>query len=278
MEPYGRNNSLSILVYTDLDGTLQDWSSYSYDSALTALSALRKNNIPLIICSSKTRAEIKEIRLGLKNSHPFISENGGGIFIPDTYFQHEVSCDKRDQDYCIIELGTAYAKIRAVLEEVRSSLGMNIRGFGDLSIAEVADLCGFSSGLALLAKQREYDEPFLLEDPVSAVAVEDIARRAGLKIERGGRFHHLTGTNDKGKAVSLLTGLYGQKSKSLKTIGLGDSPNDLSMLEAVDFPVLVQKPDGSYDPSVRLEDLIFAPGIGPAGWNAAVLKLLDDLL
>lgn len=267
-----------LLVYTDLDGTLLDWQSYSFEPAFPALAILEKKGIPLIICTSKTRAEIEEIRLQLKNNHPFISENGGAIFIPESYFAQDFARNEQDQDYRIIELGTSYSKIREVLEQIQLSLEVKIRGFGDLSALEVAELCGLSPDQAELAKKREYDEPFLVEDSASVARIEKIARRSHLKVERGGRFFHLTGANDKGKAVSRLTGIYRKKSKSLKTIALGDSLNDLPMLKAVDIPVLVQKPDGNYDSSVELDNLILAPGIGPVGWNAAVLKLLNDLL
>jgi hypothetical protein len=50
------------------------------------------------------------------------------------------------------------------------------------------------------------------------------------------------------------------------------------MLKAVDYPILVKKLDGSYDPSVKLDNIILASGDGPAGWNDALLKLLDHLL
>ena len=46
------------------------------------------------------------------------------------------------------------------------------------------------------------------------------------------------------------------------------------MLAAVDQPILVQRPDGSYDSTVRLPRLLHASGIGPVGWNAAVLTIL----
>jgi mannosyl-3-phosphoglycerate phosphatase len=49
------------------------------------------------------------------------------------------------------------------------------------------------------------------------------------------------------------------------------------MLKAVDYPILVQKPDGSYDPSVKLDNLILAPGSGPKGWCRALLKLLNEI-
>ena len=268
----------SILVYTDLDGTLLDFHSYSFEPALPALTILKKKNIPLIISTSKTRAEIEKTRLQLKNIHPFISENGGAIFIPKTYFLQDFDCDREDQDYRIIELGTAYQKIREVLKQIQLSFPGKIRGFGDLSVKEVAYLCGFLPDQAQFSKKREYDEPFLVEDSIVIAQTKKIARRFHLKIERGGRFFHLTGANDKGKAVSLLTNIYRKKSKSLKTIALGDSQNDVPMLKAVDFPVLVQKPDGKCDSSIKLDNLILASGVGPTGWNVAVLKLLDDLL
>jgi mannosyl-3-phosphoglycerate phosphatase len=45
------------------------------------------------------------------------------------------------------------------------------------------------------------------------------------------------------------------------------------MLERVDCPVSVQKQDGTYDPQIDVPGLIRAEGIGPAGWNKAILDL-----
>lgn len=86
------------------------------------------------------------------------------------------------------------------------------------------------------------------------------------------------GGSDKGRACRLLIDCYRRQFNSqrslLVTVAIGDSLNDLPMLAAVDRPVLVQKPDGSYDSEVRLANLIRAPGIGPAGWNQAILDLV----
>ncbi len=64
--------------------------------------------------------------------------------------------------------------------------------------------------------------------------------------------------------------------EDLGTVRIGDSLNDLPLLLSIDCPVLVQKPDGSYDPDITLPVLIRAPWIGPAGWNFAVLELLKQ--
>jgi mannosyl-3-phosphoglycerate phosphatase len=74
------------IIFTDLDGTLLDYSTYSFEKALPALQLLKEKDIPLIICSSKTKKEIEYYRKKLDNHHSFISENGGGIFIPKGYF------------------------------------------------------------------------------------------------------------------------------------------------------------------------------------------------
>jgi len=75
----------NILVFTDLDGTLLDSDTYSYKSALPALKLIKNKKIPLIFCSSKTKSEIEMYRKRIGNDDPFISENGGGIFIPKDY-------------------------------------------------------------------------------------------------------------------------------------------------------------------------------------------------
>jgi mannosyl-3-phosphoglycerate phosphatase len=266
-----------LLVFTDLDGTLLDHETYSFDAALPALKTLDERVIPLIICTSKTRAEIEEIKRTLHTTHPFISENGGALFIPKDYFSHSFQFTREDSHYCIIEFGTPYPQLREVFNQMCTSLPGKLRGFGDLSAQEVAELCSLSLAHATLAQQREYDEPFLLDDEAAEETVKEIATRAHLHLNRGGRFYHLIGNCDKGKAVLHLRDIYQQKSPHIKTVALGDSLNDLPMLEAVDYPILIQKPDGSYDPSIKLDNLILAPGSGPSGWCKAIVELISRL-
>ncbi|MFH0811726.1 MAG: HAD hydrolase family protein [Pseudomonadota bacterium] len=71
-----------IIIFTDLDDTLLDTYTHSFERALPALEFLKQKAIPLILCSSKTKREIEFYRKKLGNNHPFISENGGGINYP----------------------------------------------------------------------------------------------------------------------------------------------------------------------------------------------------
>jgi mannosyl-3-phosphoglycerate phosphatase len=278
MSEYRSQKKYQYLVFTDLDGTLLDHETYSFEPALSAIHALKKRNIPLIICTSKTRAEIEQVRTELHNTHPFISENGGAIFIPKNYFSSTFPFTREEPNYFIIELGIPYSKLREVFHLIKNLKPGKIKGFGDFSPQEVAEICGFSLQKANLAKKREYDEPFILENDAALNKILETAKDSNLQITRGGRFYHLLGDNDKGKAILLLKNIYKEKSKHLKSIALGDSLNDLPMLEVVDYPILVQKPNGSYDPSVELNNLILASGRGPSGWCNAVFKLLNKSL
>lgn len=265
------------IVFTDLDGTLLDYSAYSFDKALPALNALKQEDIPLVICSSKTTTEIEYYREKLENHHPFISENGGGIFIPKGYFAFDIRIGAYDiteeGDYCILRLGARYSALRKGIEELRTE-GFPIRGFGDMTIEEVAALAGLSLKEAAMAKDRDFDEPFILES--SGMQTKDLLRaikEKGFNFTEG-RFFHLIGNSDKGRAVSILIAFYRRQFGTLTTLALGDGPNDISMLREVDYPVIVQRPDGSYDGRIDIPHLIRTEGIGPEGWNRAVNRLI----
>jgi mannosyl-3-phosphoglycerate phosphatase len=52
------------VVVTDVDGCLLD-ETYRWEPARPALDALKKRGIPLVLCSSKTRAEMEPLHADL---------------------------------------------------------------------------------------------------------------------------------------------------------------------------------------------------------------------
>lgn len=269
----------AMVVFTDLDGTLLDGSTYSFDAAREALDALRAHSIPIVVVSSKTRAEIEPFRSRLHNEHPFIVENGGAVFVPSNYFPFQLKAATVHDQYHIVGLGTSYPRLRRALKEIEQELEVELRGYGDMPVEEVVIRTGLSRQEAELAKQRDYDEPFVVENEHCTLeALTQAITTRGLRWTKGDRFHHLMGVQDKGQAVRYLIECYHRQTDRhrdrLITVGIGNSLNDLPMLKAVDRPVLVQQPDGSYEQDIKLPGLILAPGPGPIGWNRAVLSLL----
>ncbi|MCL7415489.1 MAG: mannosyl-3-phosphoglycerate phosphatase [ANME-2 cluster archaeon] len=263
------------VIYTDMDGTLIDHDTYSYEAARPALELIRKKYIPLVFCTSKTRAELEVYCKELEIYHPLISENGGAIFIPEDYFDYPYEYSKISDNYRVIELGTRYDILKNTLKEICTDIQCDVIGFGDMGVDEVCKDTGLEAEAAALAKLRDYDEAFRILSP--APKDEELAReivKRGFNCTRGGRYFHIMGNNDKGRAVEMLTQLYRRKWPRIKTIGLGDSLNDLPMLEAVDIAILVQKAGGIYDPAITHPGIRKGDGIGPAGWNRELINIL----
>jgi mannosyl-3-phosphoglycerate phosphatase family protein len=261
-----------MVIFSDLDGSLLDSRTYSFAQAAEALSLIRQQGVPLVLCSSKTRVELESCRKLLGNDDPFISENGGGVFIPQDSFPGQAEGEQRGA-YRVIVLGTPYDKVRRMFIELRERLGIAVWGFGDMTPEEVAELTGLSPEEAKRAKQRDFDEPFIFEGVPDERFLQAI-EGAGLRWTQG-RYFHLMGNHHKGKAVNLLASLYKRQYKTVVTVGLGDSLNDLPFLLAVDKPVLIRREDGSHDPRIEIPGLYRTEQIGPAGWNEAVLRLLE---
>lgn len=277
-----------IIIFTDLDGTLLDHAAYSFAPALPALELLKKKNIPLVLCSSKTMKEIEFYRGKLRNPHPFISENGGGIFIPKDYFGFDVRdflssieedaltvINDENNNLEVIRLGARYEDLRRAIGSLREK-GFRVTGFGDMTIEEISDLTGLSPTEAELARKRDFDEPFIFSgNENKRTDLLKSITTLGFNFTEG-NFFHLLGNSDKGRAVTIVSALYRKKYGDILTVGLGDNPNDIPMLDRVDYPVIVRKPDGSYHERIQIPGVMKADGIGPAGWNSAVLKIISD--
>lgn len=264
-----------LLIFTDLDGTLLDHNTYSFKDAEYALLLLHQLAIPLILTSSKTRAEITKLQKRLGLNEPFITENGGSISLPPDYMGQHTGAFGKLGPYHGKQFGRPYSQIRTIFEKIRPKY--NIRGFGDMTVEEIMAATGLDREDAILARQRDFSEPFqFLAEPCLQELREDLADQ-GLTITCGGRFFHMIASGqDKGRAVTETTELFQAGcADRLTTVGLGDAENDFAMLKAVDIPVLLPKPDGSYA-NLNLPGLRKAPYPGSKGWGAAIIKILDD--
>jgi len=263
------------IVFTDLDGTLLDSQTYSYDKSLPAVNRLKERDIPVIFCSAKTRAEQEFYLRALALRHPFIVENGSAIFIPRAYFPFPFDYHRAVDDFLVIELGMPYVAVRRLLIKIKEENGFVFRGFADMNVDEIAEITGLSLELAKLAKLREYDEPIKFDMSGKRTLSKFMAKlgEAGLNWVYGGRLYHVMGGGDKGKAVDALTSLYRKMWGAVESIGLGNSLNDGLMLLRVDIPILVEKESGGWE-NMDLPRLRKVQGVGPDGWSRAIAEIL----
>jgi mannosyl-3-phosphoglycerate phosphatase len=260
------------VIFSDLDGTLLHPQTYSFAPAAQALAKLRGQGIPVVISTSKTRAEVELWRERLGNVDPFITENGGAIFIPRGYFPFPIPGAERRGGYDIVAMGVPYPLLVEALRAAAKETGCEVLGFHDMSVAEISVRTLLPVRQAEFAKQREFDEPFEILGSSTSALLLAIEKR-GMRWTRGDRFYHITGPNNKATAVEFLAGLFQRMDAGVETIGIGDGHNDAAFLNVVDVPVIIRSrfaaPLKIAVPSATVTE---APG--PYGWNEAILNLL----
>jgi mannosyl-3-phosphoglycerate phosphatase len=231
----------------------------------------------LVPTTSKTLAEVGPLNRALDNPHPCIVENGSAIAVPEGYFPG-LEEGELASGYRVLRLGPAYSGVLEVLLGLRRARGYRFRGFADMSDAEVAADTGLTLDQANLARQRLCSEPLCWQDSPQALKRfgADLAAR-GLHLTRGGRYYHVLAAVDKADAMARLQRLYRRQGwDGFLSLALGDSPNDLSLLQAADIAGVIPRKDGGrleLNPGKRL---IYAAEPGPAGWNRVVLALIHE--
>ncbi len=231
-------------MITDLDGTLLDHDTYSYEAARPALRRLNELGVPLVIVTSKTAAEVAGLRRGMGVGGVDITENGA-------------------------RSSSSPALCDALIQASRQA-GVQVRGFHQMTDEDVAAASGLPLEIARLARRRQHAEPFLITASDGAERLLAAIDKLGLRWTRGGRFHHLFEQGGKGPAISRLL----QHYPDARSLGLGDAPSDLEMLQVVEDPVIVSS---AHLPTMRrvLPRALVAQGLGHVGWNHAVNSWLD---
>lgn len=275
---------MKLVVFTDLDATLLDPETYSWKAAQPALDILRAEEVPIILVSSKTAAEMEQLNRELAPGDPFIIENGGGIVVRrESPVAHDLEsqgklCEPQGSgDLLTFPLGQHYAELVRILDRMSVMLGCELQGFSAMSDTQVASLTGLPLEDATKARMRDFDEPFILPDDAcdKTNEIEDAAISLGVVAVQGGRFWHLIGHEGKGRAVASLIAVYRRLFGNIRTVGLGDSPNDFAFLELVDIPVILGAAEQRLMIPRSLARARRTSVLGPEGWKEAILEIVS---
>lgn len=267
-----------ILVFTDMDGCLLDHHTYEWEPARPAIETLKRLHVPLVLTTSKTRAEVEYWQRVIGLHEPAIVENGGAILIPAGSLPRlppEAELLPHGKA-AVWRFGWPHAQVVRALHRAGAESQCDVRGFSDMTLEEIAAHCNMPVEQAALASQREYSEPFLVLSPRRESALLQAFMVHGLKMTRGGRFHHAQRHPGKGDAAARLLEWLAGEQIQVTSIGLGDGLNDEGFLRLVDYPVILESAHAG-ELHRLLPKAQRTPRPGPAAWAEAVLSVLKRI-
>src|SRR6185437_12545343 len=93
---------INQVVFTAVEGLLDKRDAVAESEISEGLHLLNRQGLPWVLCSQRTRAEIEPVRRRLEHTHPFLTERGGGLFIPDGYFNlHLDGATRIGRNFCV---------------------------------------------------------------------------------------------------------------------------------------------------------------------------------
>jgi len=257
----------SIWVVSDVDGTLMD-HSYDLTPAKETIKTLQKLSIPVILCTSKTAAEVKVIRKELNLTDPYIVENGAAIY--------GESLSKVNGE---IILGEKYQVLNEILDQISKEIDYSLTPLNNLSDEEATQLTGLKGDSLNLMRDRYWSMPFLNPPTNLEKKINICCKRFNVEVMKGNRMSHLLSINsNKGKAIEALKRY--SNNQNIKIIGLGDSPNDLPLLKQSDFKIVIPGVNG---PNLNLVDKLsrdkftLASEPNGYGWKIEIKRVLNIL-
>lgn len=268
----------NYLVFSDLDGSLLDHHTYSFEQARGCVERLERLRIPLILCSSKTRAEIVELRNALRNNHPFIVENGAAIFIPLRYFPQQPQGTQVLDKHWVHEMAPPRSRWLELLAQIKLEFPAEFETFNSAGMGGVMRMTGLGEAEALRAIDRQFSEPVLwLGQPDRKLQFIQRLQDTGATISQGGRFLSVSGNCDKGRALCWLRDRYqdAASGKTIEDLAIGDSKNDSSMLAAASSALQIRSPVHDFPSLQKTDRLIRTTLCGPAGWTEGVTHWLS---
>ena len=261
-------NNSKIWIVSDVDGTLMD-HFYDLSPAKETINWLQIIGIPVILCTSKTKSEVKIIRDDLNLKDPYIVENGGAIY-----------GENSDGNEWKIILGKSYKILEKILNQFSENINFKLRALNTLSDEEATKLTGLEGASLNLMRDRHWSMPFLNPPNIFDEDLKKLCEIYDVDIFRGNRMSHLLSKNSN-KGIAIKTLLNKNKNLNVQIIGLGDSPNDLPLLKNSNYKIVIsgiKGPNQLLLNALKGNEFYISKKPHGYGWKDEVYKLVTKLL
>ena len=263
------NTKFSIIIFTDLDGSLLHRDNFKFDEIKEYINSLVDEGIIIIPNTSKTESEIDEFVKELGSELPYISENGSSINRLDLInnnFPNKIILSRDKQE--LLEIFNS---------EVPKELKIKCKFISNMNLKQQTEIFGLQDNNLKNALNRKYTIPFLFEgNKIQKNELLKILSSSSLTMQEGGRVLNLGDNTNKVKSMNQVLKIYRKVENKIKVIAVGDNFNDLEMLRNCDIPCLVFNDEFKQD-QINIDNLIISNKPSPEGWADVIKTALVKL-
>ena len=259
----------TIIVFTDLDGTLLHRDTFQFDTIKNYIKSLINKGVIIIPNSSKTEIEIEKFNEELGVNLPFISENGAsihGLNLITSNFPNKLIVSREKEEL-----------LRIFENKVPEKLKQKCFQISKMSKKDQENILGQKDEKLKNALNRKYTLPFLFKgDKNEKNRLLKLLSANSLTLQEGGRVSNLCDNVNKVKSMNKVVKILKKIKEKIITIAVGDNYNDLDMLKNCDIPCLVFNDQFKLD-QINIDNLIFSNMPSPEGWADVIKKALAKL-
>jgi predicted mannosyl-3-phosphoglycerate phosphatase (HAD superfamily) len=218
-------------------------------------AALDHHGIPAVLLTTRTRLQMDEPRRKLSHTHPFIAEDGCGVFLPEDYFhlrpqastsQPRGSATVRLGRFTCLPIAEPQPASSEALETLASETGVSVVPLRSLPPRELAQNTNLPLREAELARQRDFDELFFFAG-ASERDIENFqaaGRERNIQLRRRGVLWSLAIGASVRRCVGELSKLYDRALRShARSVGVATPGQELDLFAACDRSILLSNKD-----------------------------------
>jgi mannosyl-3-phosphoglycerate phosphatase len=220
-------------------------------------AALDHHGIPAVLLTSRTRLQMDEPRRKLSHTHPFIAEDGCGVFLPEDYFhlrpqastsQPRGTATVRLGRFTCLPIAELQPAASEALETLASETGVSVVPLRSLPPRELAQNTNLPLREAELARQRDFDELFFFAG-ASERDIENFqaaARERNVQIRRRGVLWSVAIGASVRRCLGELSKLYDRALRShARSVAIATPGQEADLFAACDRAILLTNGDRS---------------------------------
>ena len=235
------------------------------------IQKLIRENFLIIPITSKTYKEVLELYKEINFSFSFSVENGAATFIntdvnKKNYFKkivHKNAISRKTIKRIIYNNSfKKYSKYISLVEDLNLETQMQISQLNSKGISNFS--------------RRDFSLPIIWKGPEHLIRdFKDDLFNYKLKAIFGGKMYNICGNHNKVDALKYLINYYSRKlrNRSLSIISIGDSKNDVEMLNYAKYSGIVKNSNNFIIKLDKRKNVFYSKLYAPYGWVELIKKI-----